>query len=42
MRTGWVLPLHASFDHRLLDGWHAAQLATAVRAAFEGPEATQR
>lgn len=37
VRAGWVLPVHASFDHRLLDGWHAAQLATALRASFEAP-----
>lgn len=37
VRPGWVLPVHASFDHRLLDGWHAAQLATTLRAAFEAP-----
>jgi len=35
---GWVLPVHASFDHRLLDGWHAAQLAAALREAFEAPD----
>jgi hypothetical protein len=41
--SGWVLPVHASFDHRLLDGWHAARLATEIRTGFEssGP-ATQR
>jgi pyruvate dehydrogenase E2 component (dihydrolipoamide acetyltransferase) len=33
--SGWVLSVHASFDHRLLDGWHAAQLATEIRAGFE-------
>ena len=43
VRSGWVLPVHASFDHRLLDGWHAAQLATEIRAGFESPApATQR
>ena len=33
--SGWELPVHASFDHRLLDGWHAARLAMEIRAGFE-------
>jgi pyruvate dehydrogenase E2 component (dihydrolipoamide acetyltransferase) len=37
VRPGWVLPVHASFDHRLLDGWHASELARALREAFEAP-----
>src|SRR5262249_3366034 len=35
---GWVLPVHASVDARLRVGWHGAQLAAALRGAFEAPD----
>ncbi len=35
-----VLSLHATFDHRVLDGSHVAQVANILRRVFNDPEAT--
>jgi pyruvate dehydrogenase E2 component (dihydrolipoamide acetyltransferase) len=35
---GKVMRLSATFDHRLLDGAHAAALSRCVHEAFEDPE----
>lgn len=34
-----TLGLHATFDHRILDGSHAAKMARVLRRCFEDPEA---
>ena len=34
-----VLPLHAAFDHRVLDGSHVAQMANILRRVFADPVA---
>ena len=36
--AGKVMRLSATFDHRLIDGAHAAVLAQTLRAALEDPE----
>ena len=33
-----MMNLNATFDHRVVDGAHAAVLAKTIRAAFEDPE----
>jgi len=35
--VGQVMGLHATFDHRLLDGAHAAKMASVVQAHFTDP-----
>lgn len=36
--VGKIMNLNATFDHRVVDGAHAAVLAKTIRAAFEDPE----
>ncbi|MCS6915134.1 MAG: 2-oxo acid dehydrogenase subunit E2 [Myxococcales bacterium] len=37
VRVGHIMRVHATFDHRLLDGTHAAIMARVVRTWFERP-----
>jgi pyruvate dehydrogenase E2 component (dihydrolipoamide acetyltransferase) len=37
---GKVLRVFATFDHRVLDGMHAAKMAKVIKAIFKDPEAT--
>jgi pyruvate dehydrogenase E2 component (dihydrolipoamide acetyltransferase) len=37
LRAGQTLGLHATFDHRILDGAHAATMARTVQAIFADP-----
>jgi len=33
-----VMKLNATFDHRFIDGWHAAVMSRTLREAMEDPE----
>ena len=37
VRVGKVMRVHATFDHRVLDGSHAAKMSRVLRAWFEDP-----
>lgn len=39
VRVGQVLPLFATFDHRILDGSHAAHMVRTIKRWFADPEA---
>lgn len=39
LAVGMVLPLFATFDHRILDGSHAAFMARSIKRCFADPEA---
>ena len=37
IKPGKVMRMHATFDHRLIDGFHAAVMSKAIREAIEHP-----
>ncbi len=39
IRVAKVMRLFATFDHRLLDGAHAAKMSTVLKRVFADPEA---
>ncbi|RME23933.1 MAG: hypothetical protein D6798_12460, partial [Deltaproteobacteria bacterium] len=39
VRVGQVLPIFATFDHRILDGSHAAFMVRTIKRWFADPEA---